>query len=138
MHEPLTEAPVAHRPSDEARKTIYTCVNNGKTMLADAPCGNIVATHPARVAPPHERARTYREQYEALVAQRKPQPVPVEAQRSQRGEPSAAEKKQRCEEIDRHIKYLDAMARQPHSGQAQDQLRQQRREAMDRRAKVCR
>lgn len=138
----------AYRHDDAARvpapvggnqKVIYTCSNNGQTTISDRPCGNVVATHAARVAPEQARVRSYREQYENLVAQRTPTPQPRPAPSAlAEQEWERARQKERCEQLHRRIASIDARARQRHSSQEADRLREQRRLLSNERAKVCR
>lgn len=126
-------------PVERNHKIIYTCSNNGQTTISDRPCGNVIATHRAPAATEQVRVRSYREQYDNLVAQRSPAP-------QTRSAPSALEAqererirlKERCAEVHRRIASIDARARQRHSSREADRLREQRRLLSDEGAKVCR
>lgn len=128
-------------PVERNHKTIYACSNDGQTVISDQPCGNVVATRAARVAPEQVRVRSYREQYDNLVAQRTVTPQATAS--SSASAVSAQERErvrqaERCAEVHRRIASIDAQARQPQSSRSADRLREQRRLLADERAKVCR
>lgn len=117
-------------------RSITKCIVNGKTSYGDTSCATgakatqivtkenhnlMAAVHATAITKPEETA-----QPPAVIAQ------------SDQGLDQLAMKAE-CKAWDERIKYLDAMARQPQSGQTQDWIREERKKARDRQARIpCR
>lgn len=111
---------------------VIKCVLNGKTIYSDEKCPAGAKTHQVQlydtagvVSPPKavlseltaQRIATENAQVQSL---QQPVALPVQS------------KKIECDAIDKHIEWLDSMARQPQSAQRQDWIRQERSQARDR------
>ena len=112
--------------------TIYHCKNySGGTFWAQAPCSqhnaliDRIASVPAGL-PFDQQVQLAEQQRQAAERNIALQSTPLAAPAATAG--SKAE----CAQLDRRVEELDAMARQPQSGQTQDWIRAQRQNARDR------
>ena len=129
-----TETP--RTPKAHSGAAIYQCKNDGQTVFSDRPCGNVVAQTavPAPATNP-QRVRTYREQYNNLVANR---PVVTSNGPVAIGMTTGSNRnKARCELLHQQIAQIDAQARQPNVPQWQDHLRAERHKVQDQIQREC-
>ncbi|MCY1163971.1 MAG: hypothetical protein V4455_18375 [Pseudomonadota bacterium] len=109
-------------------RLITKCVVQGKTSYGDSNCATgAVATQVVTKAN-HNLLQAVR--VPPTQTEESPSPSTVIAQSS--SGPNIATIKAECAALDEHIKYLDALARQPQSGQMQDWIRGERKKARDR------
>ncbi len=110
-------------------RTITKCIVNGKTSYGDAGCPSGSTTTQVVTKSNHNLMAAI--------------PVPVVAQAAEPFDPlplivqsnadsNYAAIKSECEALNKRIEYLDAMARQPLSGQTHDWIRDERKKARDR------
>ncbi len=118
------------QPTESGTRTVTKCVVNGKTSYGDGACtqGSVVS----RV--------TTRQDHNLMDAVR-PQPAArTETTFTQETvvthSPTVDAKKAECVLIDTQIKNLDAMARQPQSGQTQDWITAERKKLRDRQFRI--
>ncbi|GAB3482105.1 hypothetical protein [Polaromonas eurypsychrophila] len=140
---PATSPSLARVPTPSATpnatgnaRTVTKCVVNGKTSYGDSDCG----------AGASATQLVTKDNFNLMSAVR----VPVSAQTepptlqpsSVAQAPSSVDyeaMKTECKALDERIKYLDALARQPQSGQTQDWIRDERKKARDRQVRIpCR
>jgi hypothetical protein len=109
---------------------IVKCTVNGKTIYSDQKCPDGARTHQVQL---HDTAGVISPKKETL-AQLTAQRTAAENVRVGSPQPPAAapSNQAECESLNKHIDWLDSMARQPQSGQKQDWIRQERRKARDR------
>lgn len=117
-------------PSSASSSAIFKCVVSGRVMYSNDACPDgvkqqAVALHDSAgiVSPPKENLAD-------LTVQRKAaeRAYVLQAQVTSLGRSGSAE----CEELDRRVTHLDAMARQPHSAAMQDWLGSERKAVRDR------
>ncbi|MFI5447795.1 hypothetical protein [Polaromonas sp. UC242_47] len=125
---PSPQTPTYQNESDATSntRTVTKCVVNGKTTYGDNSCAHGAVTSQV----------TTRADHNLMVAARPPTVTSTETTFSQeivvtQSAPSIDNSKAQCEAIDAQIKGLDAMARQPHSGQMQDWIRGERKKLRD-------
>jgi hypothetical protein len=128
--------PTASRaPTAATADTIYLCkAYSGGMFWSSAPCGQQQALLDRTVSVPAHLpwaqkvalGEAARAQARALIA---PPSQPVVVQQQSDPQPS---KQAECAGLEATINNLDSQARQPHSGQMQDWIRQQRQQARDR------
>jgi hypothetical protein len=124
---PQSAVPAPHAPGT---RIVSKCVVNGKTLYSDNACPQGTAgTHIVTKADHNLMAGLTPAQMAAADHIQAAAPS-ISAFTQTGGSPSnnASE----CKALDEHIKYLDAMARQPHSGQVQDWIKDQRKKDRDR------
>lgn len=140
---PAMSAPNSTLPSNmksnvaeqEARSThgrVIKCTMNGKTIYSDDKCP---AGAKAQQVQLHDTAGIISPQKEVLSELTAPHQAAGNIQVRSMQQPvtvSAQPKQAECDLLNKHIEWLDSMARQPQSGQMQDWIRQERREARDR------
>ncbi|WP_305634148.1 hypothetical protein [Methyloversatilis sp.] len=124
--------PIPQIEPDVRGNSIYKCTVAGRTVYADAPCGEQART--VALPPPSAGLspdRSYAEQLARVRAERArhaaTQPAPS-ADIARR--PSTDN---RCASIDATVKAIDAATRQPHDVPAAERFRAQRRSLMDER-----
>jgi hypothetical protein len=132
-----TEMPVsASRPLDRPPvvlpdpQTVTKCTIGGKTIYSDAPCpqgatAERVTTHAER----NLISGLTSEQMAAADRIRPPAALPATVPQSDKPVPTNASE---CRALDEHIKYLDALARQPLDAQTQDWIKAKRKADRDR------
>lgn len=142
--EPGTSVPQSFTPAQEGRNApsaasvpsqnpsgIVKCIVNGKTVYSNGSCEGAtrqaVAIHDSAgiVSPPKESLAELTAKREASERAYVLRP---EIKVTSIGPSSSVE----CNELDKHIAYLDSVARQPHSPQTADWIREQRRVTRDR------
>lgn len=111
---------------------IINCTVNGKTIYSDQECPDGARTHQVTL---HDTAGVISPKKETLlhqpsqrVAAENTQFIPPQSLADAPPQTIQAE----CAYLNLHIEQLDSMARQPQSGQMQDWIRQERRNARDR------
>jgi hypothetical protein len=119
-------------PASTAAASISKCAINGKTVYSDQGCpdgakGRTVALHDSAgiVSPPKENLAE-------LTAKRKASEQAYTLQLQQQVASIGSSNRFECEELDKRIASLDAMARQPQSGGMQDWIKDQRKAVRDR------
>lgn len=127
---PAPATRVIETPRPQTGGTIYHCKNySGGTFWAQAHCGqhnaliDRIASVPAGL--PFEQQVNIAEQQRHAAArnvaiQSAPMPAAVPSNQAE------------CQRLDKEVERLDAMARQPQSGQMQDWIRGERQKARDR------
>lgn len=129
--------PVAATPNaGENAQTVTKCVVNGRTSYTDDSCNPAAKTSQLVI----------KENHNLVSAVRVPLSIPEEQPAPQYSsfaqtlpDNDNAAKKSECKALDERIKYLDAFARQPHGGQTQDWIRDERKKTRDRQARIpCR
>ena len=111
---------------------ISKCIINGKTSYSNQGCpegvqGQAVAIHKSQgiVSPPKETLAE-------LTAMRQAAEQAQSVQRQERIALVGASNGAECADLDKRIAHLDAMARQPQSGQMQDWIKEHRKAVRDR------
>ena len=131
----------AYRQNNPAtsNQQVIKCTAGGKTTYSDTPCpiGALatavqitqappVPPQPLRSAPPPTQTPANWPQPPIVIVQA-PQPPMVDL---------SAIRQLECKALDEEIKHLDSWARQPHSGQTQDLIRDKRKRARDRQFEI--
>ncbi len=135
---PLPQAPSDSRASEstEGSRTVTKCIVNGKTSYGDTGCA----------AGAKVTQVVTKENHNLMAAVRVPAPAEKEAPaqslsvatQNDAGIDRAAMKAE-CNALEERIKHFDAMARQPQNIPTQDWVREQRKNARDRQARIpCR
>lgn len=124
-------------PEPAVRKnTIFKCTVGGRTIYADAPCGDqvetvVIASASAGLSP----GRSYADQLARVRAERAhhaaSQPMPVTTDRSA---PSIDD---RCAAIDDAVRQIDTITRQPLSVPKAEHYRVRRKTLMDERFSIA-
>lgn len=116
--------------------TVSKCIVNGTTSYSDGPCpggalSSQITTHANHnlmaAVRPQAAGRTQAQAIE------RPRPVIVVQEDAV---PAAVTHQAECQYLDAQIAHWDAMARQPQSGQMQDWIREQRKQARDRQFRI--
>lgn len=117
-------------------RTVTKCVVNGKTSYSDGDCATGAIASQVVTKANHNLMDAVR----MPVVTQAIEPVSqssVVVQGNQGSDYAAM--KAECAALDEHIKYLDAMARQPQGAQTQDWIRDERKKARDRQSRIpCR
>lgn len=117
-------------------RTVTKCVVNGKTSYSDGNCATGAIASQVVTKANHNLMDAVRMPVVTHAAEPAP-PSSVVAQGNQSS--SYAAMKAECAGLDEHIKYLDALARQPQGAQTQDWIRDERKKARDRQNRIpCR
>ena len=140
---PATTPPLQQAPSPIATphtsgnsQTVTKCVVNGRTSYTDDSCNPAAKTSQLVI----------KENHNLMAAVRVPGTIPEEQPAPQYSsfaqaspDDNYAAMKAECKALDERIQYLDAFARQPQSGQAQDWIRDERKKTRDRQVRIpCR
>lgn len=127
---PTAESRITETPRPQTGGTIYHCKNySGGTFWAQAHCAqhnaliDRIASVPAGL-PFEQQVDIAEQQRQAAARNIAIQNVPVPA--------AVPSNKAECQGLDKQVEHLDAMARQPQSGQMQDWIRGERQKARDR------
>ncbi len=133
---PQTPAYSSANEAPGGTRSVTKCIVNGKTSYGDTSCAT--GAKATQIVT--------KENHNLMAAVRAPaitkteetaQPSAVIAQSGQDLDQAAI--KAECKALEERIKYLDAMARQPQNGQTQDWIREERKKARDRQARIpCR
>lgn len=130
--------PPQHAPDATAgTSTVSKCVVNGATSYSDGPCpggalSSQITTHANHNLMAAVRPQAVR-RTEATEAPVTPHPAVVVQHEAV---PAAMAHQAECEYLDAQIRRFDAMARQPQSGQMQDWISEQRKQARDRQFRI--
>jgi hypothetical protein len=124
--------PPLSRPAPATSGTIYLCkAYDGRTFWAQAHCSqhqaliDSIANVPPGLPFDEQVAVAQRNRRElAQTVYATPAPPPTDRE--------AINRKSECEHLDARVRHLDAMARQPQSGEMQDWIRGQRQSARNR------
>ena len=118
-------------------RTVTKCVVNGKTSYSDGNCATGAIASQIVTKANHNLMDAVRMPVVTQAAELVSQSSVVVVQGNQGSDYAAM--KAECAALDEHIKYLDAMARQPQSAQTQDWIRDERKKARDRQSRIpCR
>lgn len=128
--------PLPSTAPEPGSRLVTKCLANGKTTYSDGDCAAGAKT--SRVVT--------KENHNLMDAVRLPETPPAAEPPAQstviaESKPNYdyAAMKAECAALDERIKHLDAMARQPLDGQTQDRIRDDRKKARDRQARIpCR
>lgn len=138
VDQPLPPLPSYQNTPDAqpGSRTVTKCVVNGKTSYSDGNCATDAIASQVVTKANHNLMDAVRIPKITQAAEPVPQPS-VAVQGTQGSDYTAM--KAECEALDEHIKYLDAVARQPQGPQMQDWIREERKKARDRQARIpCR
>lgn len=130
---PQTSAPpqsAAPAPPAPGTHIVSKCVVNGKTLYSDNACPQGTASTQVVTKSDHNLMAGLTPAQKAAADHIQPAAPSVSAFAPTGGSPSSNASE--CKALDEHIKYLDAMARQPQSGQMQDWIKDQRKKDRDR------
>ncbi len=130
---PQTSAPppsAAPAPPAPGTRIVSKCVVNGKTLYSDNACPQGTAGTQVVTKADHNLMAGLTPAQMAAADRVQPAAPSISAVDPTGG--SASSNANECKALDEHIKYLDAMARQPHSGQMQDWIKDQRKKDRDR------
>lgn len=128
----LPQASGATPAPEPGTRLITKCVVQGKTSYGDSNCATgAVATQVVTKAN-HNLLQAVR----VPPAQTEESPAQSTVIAQSNLGPNITAMKAECAALDERIKYLDAMARQPQSGQAQDEIRGERKKARDRQFRI--
>lgn len=130
-----TPAPLAGIP--EGARVVTKCVVNGTTSYGDAACAQGARSTQVITKANHNLLAGLTPEQMAAANQIKA--VPPTMPHFNDNARAAVSNADECKRIDAEITQLDAMARQPQSGQMQDWISQQRKERRDRQFRIrCR
>jgi hypothetical protein len=128
---PSSKLNMTAQENHAAQSGIIKCIMNGKTIYSDEKCPAGAATQQVKlhdtagvVSPPKAilsklTAERLASENALVLTLQKPVALPMQS------------KKTECEALNKHIEWLDSMARQPQTGQMQDWIRQERKKARD-------
>lgn len=130
---PRQPAPTETRDTTASSNTIYLCrAYSGGTFWAQAHCNqhNALIERIAYVPP----NLPFDQQVAIAAEQRRSSAAVIQSTTTvtQSTDTSAASKQSECKALDARVVHLDALARQPQSGQMQDWISGQRKDARDR------
>lgn len=125
--QPQSAAPAQQAPGTHI---VSKCTVNGKTLYSDNACPQGTAGTQVVTKPDHNLMAGLTPAQMAAADRVQPVAPSISAFAPTEGSPSSNASE--CKALDEHIKYLDAMARQPHSGQMQDWIKDQRKKDRDR------
>jgi hypothetical protein len=118
---------------EPGNRIVTKCLANGKSTYSDGDCA--AGAKASQVVT--------KENHNLMDAVRVPQtppaaepPVQSAVITQNKPSPDYAEMKAECAALNEHIKYLDAMARQPQNMQTHDWIRNERKNARDRQARI--
>lgn len=138
VDQPLPPLPSYQNTPDAqpGSRTVTKCVVNGKTSYSDGKCATGAIASQIVTKANHNLMDAVRMPGVTQAAE----PVSQSSVVGQGNQGSDyAAMKAECAALDEHIKYLDAMARQPQSAQTQDWMRDERKKARDRQSRIpCR
>lgn len=123
------QPPAAATPAPGTR-IVTKCVVNGKTLYSDNACPQGVIGKQVVTKTDHNLMTSLTAAQIAASDRIQPIAPSISAAAPTGGSPSSNATE--CKALDDHIKYLDAMARQPQSGQMQDWIKDQRKRDRDR------
>lgn len=123
----LPPAAVAPEPGT---RIVTKCVLNGKTIYSDDACPQGAPS--SRVVTREDHNLMTGLTPAQLAAANRIRPEEPSSTTVGQSENPPQSTTSECKALDEHIKYLDALARQPQSGQMQDWIRDQRKKARDR------
>lgn len=141
---PLPVRQTPQSPSAPQAQSITKCVTRGgQASYSDASCPGGAQATTVRVQPNLNLADGMSPQAREAVAQSNRDAAEALRQQEQRQAAAAATSShnslRECEDLNNAIAYWDAMARHPLPGQTQDWIRQERKQARDRRFRLgCR
>ncbi len=127
IREPMPAPPASalYIPESHGSSAIFKCTVNGRTVYSDSACGTPVMTK--RLALPDTSggfASPPRERLDDLTANRLASEQAYQRSiQARAAEIEGHAKKAECENLGRHVNWLDASARAPQSGQMQDWIR---------------
>ncbi len=117
-------------------RSVTKCTVNGKTSYGDASC--VAGAKATQIVTRENHNLMAPVRVQAVTKTEEPAHPPSVVAQSDQSIDQAAMKAE-CMALEERIKYLDAMARQPQSGQMQDRIREDRKNARDRQARIpCR
>jgi hypothetical protein len=137
---PSPQANIQTRPSEPSTaapgtRIINKCIVNGKTMYGDDACPQGSASARVVTKADHNLMSGLTPAQMAAAERIAPEAPSVYAQAGG----TVSDRIRECQALDERIKYLDAMARQPQSGQMQDWISNERKIARDRQFRIpCR
>ena len=124
-----TLPPSAMEPQSGIR-IVTKCVLNGNTIYSEDACPQGSASTRVVTREDHNLMTGLTPAQLAAANRIRPAEPPMTTVGQSESPPHSTANE--CKALDEHIKYLDAMARQPQSGQTQDWIRDQRKKARDR------
>lgn len=117
-------------------RTVTKCIVNGKTSYGDESC--TVGGKATQIVTRDNHNLMAAVRVPTVIHTEEPAQLPHTFAQSEQGANQVAMKAE-CNALDDRVKYLDAMARQPQSGQMQDWIREERKKMRDRQARIpCR
>jgi len=118
-------APQVDMPNAGQSSQVFKCTVNGKTVYADSPCGAPTQTRRLALSDASSGfASPPKENLEDLTARRIAAEQAYQRSMQTLQAPVAVDmRKMECEDLARRIHWLDAAARAPQSGQAQDWIK---------------
>lgn len=126
---PPVDPPLPATRSTNASTSITKCVRNGSTSYTEGVCPHGAVSSQVTTRHDHNLLAPVRSRADSQAVQPMPQEIMAAHNPSFN---DAAAKNAECEGLEKNILHWDAMARQPHSGQQQDWIREQRKKARDR------
>jgi hypothetical protein len=128
----LPLASQASMPTDVVEQgKVRKCLSEGKTIYSDARCPEGATTRQIALHDSAGIVSPRKDVLEALTAQRLAKETIRERAPMQVSQVAQSNKFE-CDALGKRIEWLDAMARQPQSGQTQDWIRQERVKTRDR------
>jgi hypothetical protein len=124
------QQPVAPTTPAPGTRIVTKCVINGKTIYSDNACPQGAAGAQVVTTADHNLMTGLTPAQMAAADRIKPAAPSLSAIAQTGNSPSSSAEE--CKALDEHIKSLDAMARQPQSGQMQDWIRDRRKQDRDR------
>lgn len=129
----ISTSPAQNRPVEA--NVVTKCVLQGKVSYSDDGCPQGAIT--SKVATnTNQNLMAAIKVPVAVQATNPEQPLPLPMTAQVNPGAAYASLKAECAELEARIKYLDSMARQPQSGQTQDWIREERKKARDRQARI--
>ena len=125
--QPQSAAPAPPAPGT---RIVSKCLVNGKTLYSDNACPQGTAGTQVVTKADHNLMAGLTPAQMTAADRVRPAAPSISAFAPTEGSPSSNASE--CKALDEHIKYLDATARQPQSGQMQDWIKDQRKKVRDR------
>jgi hypothetical protein len=134
-----TSDPKSNRNAQEdllGRGRVIKCTVNGKTIYSDEKCQDGAKTHQVEL---HDTAGVVsppKAVLAELTAQRHAAERVFDQQMQKQVSATVQSPKMECDALDKRIEWLNAMARQPQSGQTQDWIKQEKMIAQSRQYEI--
>jgi hypothetical protein len=131
--EQVSKQAPSNATSEAGTRMVTKCLSNGKTTYSDSNCAAGEKTSQVATKENHNLMDAVRVPATSPTAELSVQSTVITQGKTN---PDYAAMKAECATLDERVKYLDAMARQPQSMQMHDWIRNERKIARDRQARI--